>query len=371
MLPRRISSILSLLVVATLTTTTQAFPNPWPQYRSLASSRPTATTRTVALLASSSSNVNELMPMQPGSTVAMITPFDADTGKVNIHELKTLLQMHIAAGTKNLCILGTTGEANVVTKEERTLILKTAVEECKGQMTILAGTGTIDPAAVKSMTLEAMDLGCDASLVVTPYYVKPPQRYLIQHFITAADEDCPSSLYNVPGRTAVNMNDESIAICAQHENIVALKDATGDLSRLHSLKQILAEQQQQQQQQSTADSNDKFLLYSGDDGSTKDFVLQGGDGCISVTANVAPAEMAALMQACLEQDTVTANTINDKLAALHNDLFCEANPIPTKWALQRMGLIGSDYCRPPLGPLDATTYESQMVQALRLADKLS
>ena len=299
------------------------------------------------------------MPMQPGSTVAMITPYDKQTGAVNYGELRKLLQMHVQAGTQNLCILGTTGESNVVTNDERTAILKTAVEEVKGQMTILAGTGTINPDSVKGMTQQAMDLGCDASLVVTPYYVKPPQRYLIQHFTTMADMGLPVVIYNVPGRTAVNMEDASTAICAQHDNIVAIKDATGDLARLPSLKQLLTEQ-----------GSDDFLLYSGDDATTLDFVLQGGDGCISVTANVAPTEMAQMMAAALNKDAATATSINDKLQLLHSKLFCESNPIPTKWALQRMGIIESDYCRPPLGPMDAETYASIMDEALRLAGKL-
>mmetsp|Transcript_21764 Transcript_21764/g.28143 ORF Transcript_21764/g.28143 Transcript_21764/m.28143 type:complete len:345 (-) Transcript_21764:144-1178(-) len=307
------------------------------------------------------SNANDLNPMQPGSTVALVTPFDKDTGNVNMGELKQLLQMHVNAGTNNLCILGTTGESNVLTPTERTLILKTAVSEVKGKMTILAGTGTIDPNDVKSMTLEAMDLGCDAALIVTPYYVKPPQRFLVNHFTTLADLGLPVVIYNVPGRTAVNVEDASTAICAQHSNIVALKDATGDLERLHSLKKLLSENQK---------SSDSFLLYSGDDATTMDFVLQGGNGCISVSANVAPAEMSQLMQAALQKDHVLAKSINDKLQALNSDLFCESNPIPTKYALHRMGLIGSDYCRPPLGPMDADKYGTVIDNALRQAGKI-
>eukprot|EP00523_Entomoneis_sp_CCMP467_P011222 CAMPEP_0168732170 /NCGR_PEP_ID=MMETSP0724-20121128/7637_1 /TAXON_ID=265536 /ORGANISM="Amphiprora sp., Strain CCMP467" /LENGTH=368 /DNA_ID=CAMNT_0008779189 /DNA_START=46 /DNA_END=1152 /DNA_ORIENTATION=+ len=351
-----------------LSAPTQAFEPMIVPPRTTAARQIGRTRPTNSALQSSSSNANELFPMQRGSTVAMITPYDKDTGKVNIAELEQLLQLHIQSGTKNLCILGTTGEANVVTAAERTLILKTAVDHCKGKMTILAGTGTINPDSVKSATLEALDLGCDASLVVTPYYVKPPQRYLVQHFLTAAEYGLPVVLYNVPGRTAVNMDDDSIALCAQHDNIVALKDATGDVSRLHSLKDTI---QQQTPSSGGGDSSaSDFLYYSGDDGTTMDFCLQGGDGCISVTANVAPAEMAQLMEASLSGDTARAKAMNAPLELLHQELFCEANPIPTKYALQKMGLIGSDFCRPPLGPMDAAAFGDRLETALRQAGKL-
>jgi 4-hydroxy-tetrahydrodipicolinate synthase len=289
--------------------------------------------------------------MRRGSTVALVTPFVPETGAVDVPALIKILQYHVEAGTPNLCILGTTGESAVLDPSERELVWKTAVEQVKGKMTLLAGTGTIDPTAVKALTQQAADLGCDASLVVTPYYVKPPQRCLIDHMVTAAEGPLPVVIYNVPGRTGVNMFDESIAVAAQHENIVGLKDATGDVSRVESLRPLVPED---------------FLIYSGDDGTTLDFLSKGGDGCISVTANVAAKEMADMVAAALEGRMEDATAINDKLEALHTKLFCESNPIPTKWAMKRMGMIDSAYCRPPLAQLDPkleSVVEAAMVQA--------
>ena len=283
--------------------------------------------------------------------MALVTPFLPDTGAVDIAALRKLLQYHVAAGTPNLCILGTTGEASVLTTEERTRVWQIAVEEVKGKMTLLAGTGTIDPVKVKETTQQAADLGCDASLVVTPYYVKPPQRCLIEHMTKAADGPLPVIMYNVPGRTGVNMLDETIAIAAQHENIIGLKDATGDVSRLTNLKPMVPSD---------------FLIYSGDDGTTLDFLSKGGDGCISVTANVAAKQMADMVSAALSGRMEEATAINDKLESLHSKLFCESNPIPTKWALKRIGMIESAYCRPPLGEMDpkfAPVVEAALAQA--------
>jgi 4-hydroxy-tetrahydrodipicolinate synthase len=280
--------------------------------------------------------------MRPGSTVALVTPFFEDTGKVNFPALERILQFHVQEGTDNLCILGTTGEASTLSMEERRQVLTTTVEQVKGKMSILVGCGTIDPAKVKSMTQQAIDVGCDASLLVTPYYVKPPQRGLIKHALTAADVGLPIILYNVPGRTSVNFLDKSMAICAQHENIIGVKDATGDLSRLGSLKQALKDEKY----------DGEFLCYSGDDGSTADYCLAGGDGCISVTANCAPKVMHDIVMAARAGNEKEVRRLDDTVQALHKNLFCEANPIPVKWASYRMGLFNSPYCRPPLDVLD-------------------
>ncbi|CAB9517523.1 4-hydroxy-tetrahydrodipicolinate synthase [Seminavis robusta] len=290
------------------------------------------------------SNANELFPMRRGSAVALVTPMKPVTGEIDLPALEQLLEWHIESGTDNLCILGTTGEANTLTMKEREAILKTAVKVCKGRIPILAGCGTIDPAHVKEMTMQAMDLGVDASLVVTPYYVKPPQRGLIQHFTNAADLGLPVVVYNVPGRTGVDLLDESMALLAQHDTIVGLKDATGDLSRLTNLKQEL--------DKSNAENNNDILIYSGDDGTSKDFAVLGGDGSISVTANVAPTAIHKMLQAAFAGDDELATEINEPIKALHNDLFVEANPIPAKWAVYRQGRIPSPICRPPLAELD-------------------
>lgn len=298
--------------------------------------------------------------MRPGSTVALITPFFPETGAIDYEGLRKLLRYHVQQKTDNLCILGTTGEASVLTMEERKLVLTMAVLEVKGKMPILVGTGTIDPTGVKTLTQQAMDLGCDAGLVVTPYYVKPPQRCLIQHMTDAADLGLPVVVYNVPGRTGVDFKDENIAICAQHPGIVGVKDATGDLSRVEALRTFLK------------DNNDKskdFLLYSGDDATTADFVLRGGDGCISVTANVAANAVHRMVQAAREGRADEANSIDASLVVLNNKLFLESNPIPVKWAAKRIDLVDSAYCRRPLAEMD-TQFESQVEDALRQAGLL-
>lgn len=321
--------------------------------------------------------------MRQGSYVALITPM-SETGAIDFPTLRSLLQFHLESGTDGLCILGTTGEgkstvssmlfkyyifgmhmltihiindyitASVLTMDERKKVLDVAVEEVKGKIPILVGTGTIDPEHVKEQTLQAIDCGCDASLVVTPYYVKPPQRALIRHFETMADLGLPVCIYNVPGRTGVDFLPESIAKVAGHPNIVAVKEATGDVSRLAQIHKAC---------EANGVPKDKLLLLSGDDGTTDKFVLDGGDGCISVTANVAPARMHDLMMAALKKDTEEAYRINAPLRSLHTDAFCEANPIPIKWATKRIGKIDCAYLRPPLDEL-APEFHGVVEQAL-------
>ena len=231
-------------------------------------------------------------------------------GAIDIPSLRNLLQLHLASGTDNLCVLGTTGEASVLTMDERSQVLQVAVEEVKGKIPILAGTGTINPVHVKEMTLQAIDIGCDASLVVTPYYVKPPQRGLIKHFSDMADIGLPVVMYNIPGRTKVDLSPESTAILADHPKIIGLKDATGDLDRVEKIRSLVGDKSH-------------LLLYSGEDGSSPEFVMKGGDGCISVTANVAPKEVHDLMMASLNGDTKLVKKINEPLLGLHKNLFLE------------------------------------------------
>ena len=246
---------------------------------------------------------------------------------------------------------------------ERQTVLQVAVEELKGRIPLLVGTGTINPESVKSMTQQALDCGADASLVVTPYYVKPPQRGLLRHYITAADHyGLPIIMYNVPGRTGVNLLDETIVAALEHPNIVGLKDATGDLQRLQSLQSLLSSS-------SNSVRREDCLLYSGDDATGLDFVLQGGDGYISVTANLSPKHMHDMFVAAKAGDAQKAKAINQKIELLHTTLFVESNPIPTKWAAHKIGLIASDGCRPPLDALDPQYY-SVVEQALRSAQLL-
>jgi 4-hydroxy-tetrahydrodipicolinate synthase len=296
------------------------------------------------------------MPLRKGSTCALITPF-TDDGKIDVPGLEKLIEFHLEAGTDNLCVLGTTAEAAVMTMDERALVLTTIASIAKGKVPLLVGTGTINPESVKAMTQQAIDLGADASLIVNPYYVKPPQRALVRHFTTMADMGLPVILYNVPGRTGSNIADETVAMLSEHENIVGIKDATGDLSRLASLKALLGDREK------------TFLKYSGDDESTDDFVLQGGDGCISVTANLVPGKIHDMVHAALRGDSALVKQINDPLRMLHKNLFCESNPIPTKWAAKRIGLVKSAYCRPPLDVMDPQ-FEGKIEESLKAAGLL-
>jgi len=299
------------------------------------------------------SNTNELLPLRRGSTVALITPLK-ENGDIHEEDLRNLIRWHVESGTDNLCLLGTTAEASSMNMEDRATVLRIGVEEAKGKVPMMVGTGTIDPVKVKAMTQQAADMGADAALVVTPYYVKPPQRCLVQHMIDAADWNLlPVVVYNIPGRSIVDMTDESLAICAQHSNIAALKDATGDLDRVSSLKALLKDA-------NVAD--DDFLLYSGDDSSSLDFVNRGGHGCISVSANVVPALMHKIMT-----QPEDAKEWNTPLMKMHSDLFIEASPMPVKYALKLMGRISSDICRKPLDRLDAQ-YESAIQEALKQAN---
>ena len=272
-------------------------------------------------------------------------------GSVDLASLEPLLDWHIASKTDNLCILGTTAEASLLSMSERKQVLDTVTAKVKGIIPFMVGTGTIDPTKVKDMTEQALDCGADASLVVTPYYIKPPQAGLVRHYLKAAEWGLPVVVYNVPGRTAVDMTDESIAIVAQHDNVVAVKDATGDVSRVASLGQALEEQ----------GSSSSFLLLSGDDGSTVDFCAAGGHGCVSVTANIVPDVMRDVVglavgdgdSGSIEQ----ARLMNRNLMPLHTNLFCQANPIPAKWCLHQMGKIATPTCREPLTELEEQHYE--------------
>lgn len=302
------------------------------------------------------------MSIRQGSTVALITPFHEETGKVDFTSLQNLIQYHMDSGTDNLCLLGTTGEAGVLSMEEREQVLTTAVNMVKGRIPMMVGCGTINPHHVQEMIQQASDCGCDAALVVTPYYVKPPQRSLIKHYTTLADTSpLPLIIYNVPGRTAVDMKDESIAIAASHDNIIGVKDATGKLERLTALQQQLIQQNVKKED---------FLLFSGDDETSMEYVLNGGDGCISVTANVAAKVMHDIMMSSLQNDPTTAKALNDPLVLLHQKLFCEANPMPIKYAASKMKYISTPFCRPPLDIMDTKLYGTIVEDALQQAGLL-
>lgn len=275
------------------------------------------------------------MALPAGSLVALATPMK-DNGDLDIPTLRKLLQWHKAEGTAGVVILGTTGEASTLSTMEKEEVMSVAREEVGGVLPIIVGTGTISTSSTITQTKQAKLFGADAALVVTPYYVKPSQAGLIEHFTQIADAvDMPIILYNVPGRTGVDMSIETTVTLSRHPNIKGLKDATGDNTRVGPMRAVCG---------------DDFRLYSGEDGQAREYVLNGGDGVISVTANVAPAAVAKVMAAAAAHDATAAQAADGPLAALHRDLFCEANPIPVKWALAKMGRTQSGI-RSPLAPL--------------------
>ncbi|KAJ1446235.1 hypothetical protein M885DRAFT_547279 [Pelagophyceae sp. CCMP2097] len=290
------------------------------------------------------------LPLAGGSVVALPTPM-APGGEVDFGALKSMLEWHVECGTAGIVALGTTGEASTIHGDERASVLRACVDVCGGKIPVIVGTGCIDTRATIALGLEAAELGCDGHLVVTPYYVKPPPAGLLAHYRAVADAvDLPMLLYNVPGRTGVDMLPETVAALALHDRIVGVKEASGDAARAALLRKLCGED---------------FLLYSGDDATSLDFCLKGGDGVISVTAAVAPREMQAMIEAA-SLDVDTARVIDASLAGLHRDLFVQANPIPVKWALQRAGRIPSGI-RLPLVGLDAA-YHSLLEDAMRAAD---
>ena len=252
-----------------------------------------------------------------GSYVALVTPMDA-ANAVDYGALRNLLEWHVASGTDGVVALGTTGEASTLDAAERDRVLETCVDACRGRVPVVAGTGAIDTRAVVAMGRRAKALGADGTLVVTPYYVKPPQRALEAHFLAVAEAvDLPMVLYNVPGRTGVDLLPETVARLAAHPNVRGIKEATGDNGRVAALRDACG---------------GDLLLYSGEDAMGREFVELGGDGVISVTANVAPAAMARMLRA---PAGAAARAIDDSLRPLHEKLFCQANPIPVKYALHR------------------------------------
>lgn len=278
--------------------------------------------------------------MFSGSIVALVTPM-LDDGAVDFACLERLVDFHVEQGTDGLVIAGTTGESATLGKPEHVEVIRVAAERAAGRIPVIAGTGSNSTAQTLDLSRAVAGFPIDGYLIVTPYYNKPTQEGLYRHYMAIADGvDRPVILYNVPGRTGVDMKNETVARLASHPTIVGVKEATGDLSRVAPLRESCGED---------------FLLLSGDDATSREFMLKGGQGVISVTANVAPALMANLCEAALEGDAALAATLDQRLAALHRDLFIESNPIPVKWALARMGLI-------PAGlrlPLTALTAASQ------------
>lgn len=274
--------------------------------------------------------------MFSGSIVALITPFNLD-GEVDYVSLKKLVDYHVAAGTDGIVAVGTTGESSTLTIEEHVKVVSKTVEFAEGRIPVIAGTGA--NATHESVTFSRLlnNSGVSGCLSVTPYYNKPTQEGLYLHYKAIAEEsDVPQILYNVPGRTAVDLLPETVARLAEIENIVALKDATGDLSRIAKHRELCGED---------------FILLSGDDATGLDFVRLGGQGVISVTNNVAAADMATMFRLAREGRFEEAEIINQRLMPLHKKLFTESSPIPVKWAAHKLGLIEYSGLRLPLTEL--------------------
>lgn len=289
--------------------------------------------------------------MIKGSLVALVTPMHED-GSLDWDRYRALIEFHIANQTDALVVVGTTGESPTVDFDEHCKLIEVAVQTAKGRLPVIAGTGANSTREAVDLTASAKKAGADACLLVAPYYNKPGQNGLYLHFKAIAEAvDIPQIIYNVPGRTVADIANDTALRLAQVPNIVGIKDATGNLQRGTDL--ILR-------------APKDFALYSGDDATAMLFLLLGGHGVISVTANVAPKLMHAMCAAAIGGQLETARVANAKLFGLHEKLFVEANPIPVKWCVQRMGLIKSGI-RLPLTVLTAD-YHAALEQAMRQAD---
>ncbi|MDA0146985.1 4-hydroxy-tetrahydrodipicolinate synthase [Vibrio sp. LaRot3] len=274
--------------------------------------------------------------MFSGSIVALITPFNLD-GEVDYVSLKKLVDHHVEAGTDAIVSVGTTGESATLTVEEHVKVVAKTVEFAEGRIPVIAGTGANATHEAVTFSRLLNNSGIAGCLSVTPYYNKPTQEGLFQHFTAIAEEsDVPQILYNVPGRTGVDLLPETVARLAKHENIVALKDATGDLDRIAIHRELCGKD---------------FILLSGDDSTGLDFVRLGGQGVISVTNNIAAKDMADMFRLAAQGKFDEAEIINQRLMALHKNLFVESSPIPVKWAAHKMGLISNGNLRLPLTEL--------------------
>ncbi|WP_028387740.1 4-hydroxy-tetrahydrodipicolinate synthase [Legionella fairfieldensis] len=261
-----------------------------------------------------------------GSIVALVTPMLDD--KVDVSRLQELVEFHIAAGTHALVAAGTTGEAGTLSHQEKILVIKTVIEQARERIPVIAGTAANATRECIALTQEAMECGAHAALIMTPAYIKPTQEGLYQHYSHIANSvPIPVILYNVPSRTACDLLPETVVRLAKISNIVGIKDATGQMTRLQQLMR---------------GCENSLDVFSGDDLTAAQWMLAGAKGVISVTANVAPRQMAKLCDAALDDDHAACLRINEQLMPLHQLLFIEPNPVPAKWALSRMGLMSGE-----------------------------
>lgn len=280
--------------------------------------------------------------MFKGSLVALVTPFDA-RNRVDYPSLRRLVDFHVGKGTAGLVIAGTTGESATLTRAEHIELVGRAVEFAAGRLPVIAGTGSNSTSQTIDLSLAVADTGIAAYLVVVPYYNKPTQEGLYRHFTAIADAASkPVMMYNVPGRTVADMLPETVARLARHENIFAIKEATGSLERLAEIQALV----------------DKgFMLYSGDDFTLLAFIEQGGHGVVTVSGNVAPEQVARLCELALAGKNREAAELDKTLQPLNMALFSESNPIPVKWAVSEMGLM-QPHIRLPLTPFSPQFHES-------------
>lgn len=290
--------------------------------------------------------------MITGSIVALVTPMHANSLELDREALKNLIEWHIDQGTDGLVAVGTTGESATLSVEEHSRVIGTVVDLANGRIPVIAGTGANCTREAVELTATAKQLGADACLLVTPYYNKPTQEGLYLHYKEIAETvDIDQILYNVPGRTACDMSVETVVRLSSIENIVGIKEATGDLQRAAEI---------------IAKTPDNFFVYSGDDHSARELMLLGGSGDISVTANVAPKLMAQMCAAALAGDADQALSIDRQLRCLHDAMFLESNPIPVKWALSQLGLINGSL-RLPMTQLS----ETNQVKVLEAMESLA
>ncbi|MDC9621949.1 4-hydroxy-tetrahydrodipicolinate synthase [Xenorhabdus sp. XENO-7] len=290
-----------------------------------------------------------------GSMVAMVTPMNS-IGQIDKTSLKKLIDYHVASGTSSIVSVGTTGECATLSQDEHVDVVLTTLELADGRIPVIAGTGANATAEAISLTRRFENTGIAGCLSVTPYYNRPSQEGLYQHYKAIADNtDLPQILYNVPSRTACDLLPSTVARLAKLENIVAIKEATGNLSRVSQIQELV--------------NDENFILLSGDDASFLDFVQLGGKGVISVTANVAAAEMAQIYELAQKGEFVKARSLNNRLMELHHQLFVEPSPTPAKWACRKLGLIADDTLRLPMIPLTQAGQVS-VNNALKLAGLL-
>ena len=285
-----------------------------------------------------------------GSIVALVTPFD-EHDRIDYDALRRLIEFHIGEGTNGLVIAGTTGESATLDKGEHVELIRRAAAMVAGRIPVIAGTGSNSTRQTVNLSLEVADAAIDGYLLVVPYYNKPVQEGLYQHFLAIADAvDKPIMLYNVPGRTVADILPETLARLADHPNIIGVKDATGDMERMKQHRALIPEE---------------FRYFSGDDFTSLEFLRLGGHGVVTVSGNVAPRQMSDLCRAVAEGEIEKAAEIDDSLQPLNTALFVESNPIPVKWALHEMGLISSAI-RLPL-TVYADEFHEQMKDAMNTA----